>query len=146
MKKIAISLVIGTLCAVVAPPAGAAPPQPSTGKYYVDVDGHMAPVNGSFSATLTFSAPVQLPKVKLEPGTYVFTAITPSTIRVTSENGKKVYTMFNTLSASRHLDVHRAQIRFEKTSPTATPRVIGLFPEGSTLGFQPMYPKAKKTI
>ena len=141
MKRIAVSLVIGALCAVLPAAAGAATTQPSTGKYYVDVDGHMASMTAVFSATLTFSAPVQLPKVKLEPGTYVFTAITPSTFRVTSENGKKVYTTFNTIATTRHHDVTRAQVRFEKTAPTALPRLIGLFPEGSMTGFQPMYSK-----
>ena len=142
MKTIAISLVLGALTLGLAPAAGAQTAKPA--KYYVDVKGHIAPVTGSMEATLTFDKPVQIPKAVLPAGTYVFRLITPTTMRVTDEEGSKVFATFTTMSASRTSETMRAQLRFEDTGAGQPPRLIGVFPDGTTSGYQPLYSKKER--
>ena len=145
MKTIALSILIGALALGRVTPVQAQTVTTPT-KYYVRVQGHIAPLNTPFEATLTFDKPVQLPKVTLAAGTYLFTLITPGVMRVSSESGSKVYTVFNTAPSSRKQKTNYAQLRFEQMAPGEAPKLIGLYPEGAIDGYQPVYPKAQRTV
>lgn len=152
MKMIAFSLLLGAATLGLAPDAAAqaqASKHASTRpeKYYVDVKGHIAPMTGALEATLTFDKPVQIPKVILPAGSYLFTLIAPTTMRVTNEDGSKVFAVFNTMGAYRSTDenaMRRAQLRFEDTGAGQPPRLIGVFPENSSSGFSPLYSKKQR--
>lgn len=117
----------------------------ASNKYFVTVDGHMAPVAGtsSLETTLTFSHDVQVPGTTLAAGTYLFTLISPTTMRITSEDRKKVYTTFTTMPTSRSQVISHPQIRFERMPDGAT-RLIGLYPDGASTGYAPLYKKTHK--
>jgi hypothetical protein len=153
MKTIAFSLLLGVAALGLAPAAAVqAQTQKNTArptKYFVDVKGNMAQMTGALDATLTFDKPVQIPKAILPAGTYLFTLITPSTMRVTNEDGTHVFAVFNMMGASRLNERHesallRAQLRFEDTGAGQPPRLIGLFPDGSTSGWAPLYSKKQR--
>jgi len=149
MKTIAFSLLLGAAALGLAPAAAVqAQTQKSDArpaKYFVDVKGHMAQMTAALDATLTFDKPVQIPKAILPAGTYLFTLISPSTFRVTNEEGTHVFAVFNTMGASRLSETTtRAQLRFENSASGEPPRLIGLFPEGSTTGFSPLYSKKQR--
>src|SRR4051812_12376208 len=118
MKKIIFSTIVGAACVAFTPSAMA---QSTAGdKYYVTVKGTMTPVTGtsSLQTTLTFSGPVQLPKIKLPAGTYLFEMISSNAMRVSSEDGKQVFTSFSTVPTTRtrtHNDQH-AQVRLQNMS------------------------------
>ena len=143
MKSIAFSLLLGAAAFGLAPSAAQAQTA-KPAKYYVDVKGNIAPVTGSMEATLTFDKPVQIPKAILPAGTYVFSLITPTTMRVTDEEGSKVFATFTTMAATRTGPVKRAQLRFEDTGAGNPPRLIGVFADGSTSGYQPLYSKKQR--
>ena len=143
MKAIAVSLMLGTLLVGGVSAAGAASKTPGE-KFYVDVDGHLTSLTGAMNATVTFSAPVQVGKVRLEPGTYVFSQVGTSTFRVTSENRKKVFVTFTTTPVTRSRNVHRAQMRFEHGGPGEPARLLAMYPEGASDGYQIAAMKAKK--
>ena len=150
MKMIAFSLLLGAATLGLAPDAAAqaqasrhASTRPE--KYYVDVKGHIAPISGPMEATLTFDKPVQIPKAILPAGTYLFTLITPTTMRVSDEEGSKIFAVFSTMGASRApTDITRAQLRFETSGAGQPPRLIGVFPDGSMSGYQPLYSKKQR--
>lgn len=135
MKPMAVSFMFATFVTAFVSAASAAPQTPGS-KYYVDVQGHIAPLNGPLSATMTFSAPVQVGKTRLEAGTYLFTQVSTSTFRVTSEDRKKVYAVFTTVPAVRSRDVKRAQVRFEHAGAGEPQRLLAFYPEGAVNGYQ----------
>ena len=111
---------------------------------YVDIDGYVGPVSSSpLEATLTFSHDVQVPGVTLKAGSYVFTLISPTTMRITNEERSKVYTTFSTMPASRALTTSHAQVRFERM-PDGTTRLVGLYPDDAASGYAPIYRKTHK--
>lgn len=143
MRTIAFALFAAVLCAGAAHAADTASKTPSA-KYYVTVDGHIAPVNGnSLEATLTFSHDIQVPGATLPAGTYLFTLVSSNTMRITSEDRSKLYTTFSTTPVSRARRVNRAQLRFERM-PDGSTRLIGLYPDGSSSGYAPMFRKSQK--
>jgi len=143
MRRVIISCVLAAACAGVAPAAFGQ--QKKTSTYSVPVEGHLSSAQGTpLDATLTFSEPVQLPRIKLPAGTYNFMLVSPGTIRVTSEDRTQVLATFSTLPVSRTSDIEAPLVRFEHTSGTAGPKVIALFPEHSSVGWEPVYPSARK--
>jgi hypothetical protein len=143
MRTVTALLLMGA-CAVLAPSASAQSKTP-TGKYYVTVKGNMALTSSStLETTLTFSAPVQLPKIKLAAGTYLFTLVSPNTMRVSNADGTKVITTFSTVPTTRTRDLKHAQIRLESMPGGAPPKLIGLYTEGSNQGYQPVFPSGAK--
>src|SRR4051812_22822998 len=127
MKRIVLSLLLGAAAVGLAPDVVAqAQTQKNAArpaKYYVDVKGTILPLSGALEATLTFDKPVQIPKAVLPAGTYVFTMITSSTMRVSTEDGSKVFAVFSTMTASRNTaTTTRAQLRFEDTGAGQPPR------------------------
>jgi len=145
MKAIAISLMLTTLLVGGVSTAGAASKK-SGDKYYVDVQGHLASLTGPISATVTFSAPVQVGKVRLEPGTYLFSQVATSTFRVTSEDRKKVFVTFTTIPATRSRDERRAQMRFEHVGAGEPAKLLALYPEDSRDGYQIAASKTSKPV
>lgn len=141
MNKIALAVVAAGVCAGLAQPAAAAQVQPLT-KYYVSVDGSIAPVSlqGTFAATLTFDHDVQVPGAVLPAGTYLFTQTSPTTMLVTSEDRTKTYTSFDTIQATRLQSSTGAQLRFQRM-PDGAPRLIALYPYGGTNGYSLVFKK-----
>ena len=143
MRRVILSCVLAAACAGVAPAAFGQ--QRKTSKYSVPVEGHLSSAQGTLlDATLTFSEPVQLPRIKLPAGTYNFTLVSPGTIRITTGDRAHVLATFATLPVSRMADTDEPLVRFEHTAGTAGPKVIALFPEHSSLGWEPVYPSARK--
>lgn len=143
MKTIAFAVIATVVCAAAA--SAQTKPQAPSNKYYVTVDGHMAPLAGtsSLETTLTFSHDVEVPGATLPAGTYRFTLISPTTMRVASQDGKKVYTTFTGTPAARSTMLSHPQVRFERM-PDGTTRLIGLFPDGASTGYAPLYKKTHK--
>jgi len=157
MKTIAFSLLLGAAALGLAPAAAARAQThkdrdqdaPRPAKYYVDIKGNMVQMTDALEATLTFDKPVQIPKVVLPAGTYLFKLIGPSTMRVMNEDGTHVFAVFNMMGASRLSERHenvllRAQLRFQDTGAGRPPMLIGLFPDGSTSGWAPLYSKKQR--
>jgi len=144
MKTIALPLLFAAACAGFAP-AALAQSKPAPTKFYVTVDGHLSSASGGQpSATLTFSEPVQVPKADLPAGSYLFTMVSPSIVRVTSEDGRKVFTTFNTTTATRNRDLKHPQVRFERATAGAPLRLIGIYMEGSGSGYAPIYKRVHR--
>src|SRR5690349_7574136 len=103
MKTIAFAVIATVVCAGAA--SGQGKSQSQSNKYFVTVDGHMAPLAGtsSLETTLSFSHDVQVPGATLSAGTYLFTLISPTTMRIASEDRKKVYTTFTTVPTARSM-------------------------------------------
>jgi hypothetical protein len=142
MKTITLALIAAAICA--APVSAQTASKAASTKYYVDIDGHMAPVSGSsLEATLTFSHDVQVPGATLKAGSYLFTLISPTTMRITNEDRSKVYTTFATMPASRAVTTSHPQVRFERM-PDGTTRLIGLYPDDASSGYAPIYRKTHK--
>jgi hypothetical protein len=143
MRSVFFSCLIAAACAGVALAAPQSGHTPS--KYSVEVKGYMSSVGGTpLDATLTFSHAVQLPRIKLPAGSYVFTLISPSTMRVMTEDRSRILTTFSTMTVTRTDDIEPGLIRFERSSDSGGPRVIALFPDDTGIGYQPIYPSARK--
>ncbi len=96
---------------------------------------------------LTFSAPVALPGVTLPAGTYRFSrpdcAITDGLLRVSSQDGLKVYGTFLTIPEERQTPTHRPEVVFAEM-PAGSPEAIeAWFYSGETIGERLMYPKTE---
>jgi len=131
-------------CALLARPAAAAPKK-SPPEYRVAVAGHVTAVSGVLDGTLTFDHEVRVPGATLPAGTYRFTLIPPTTIRVTSEDGTNLYATFDTTPIARELTTTHAHVRFERM-PDGTTRLVGLFAEGSSSGYSPQYENPKRGV
>jgi hypothetical protein len=147
MKPIAFSLLIGAACVALWTAATAdskADSKTPSTKFYVTVQGPMTGASGSpLEATLTFSGPVQLPAIRLRAGTYRFRIVAPNTMRVSSEDDKKVYATFATTSVTRTAHLEQPLVSFER-SATDAPRLLAIYPEHARVGFQPLFPGARK--
>jgi hypothetical protein len=95
-------------------------------------------------AYLTFSAPVQVPGVMLNAGTYRFHLTNPDTSRnvlqVLSNDGAIVYAMFHTMPDSRTTVTENPVVSFRET-PVGVPRAIrSIFYGGEHRGYEFVYP------
>ena len=140
MRTIAFWLLLGAIGAAV-PPAVIAYSKANEKAFwertYVKVHGHMAPANGSpLEATLTFAAPVRLPKTTLDEGTYLFRIVTPSTLRISSVDGTKLFATFPTRTVTRTKDLSQPLVKFERTSSVLPPVLVALFAENASVGYQ----------
>lgn len=97
------------------------------------------------TAYLTFSAPVQVPGVTLNAGTYWFRLTNPDTSRnvlqVLSNDGSIVYAMFHTIPDSRTRLTEEAIVSFRETPEGVAPAVKSLFYGGEYRGYEFVYPK-----
>ena len=138
MTRMALAFVFAAeACALLAQPAAAAPKN-SSSDYRVAVAGHVTAVSGVIDGTLTFDHEVQVPGAALPAGTYRFTLVPPTTMRVTNEDGTKVYATFDTTPIVRQLTTSHAHVQFERMPDGAT-RLVGLYAEGSANGYSPLY-------
>jgi len=104
---------------------------------YVRVEGRMAAADGSpLVATLTFSAPVRLPKMTLRTGTYRFRIIAPSTLLISSVDGATVYATFATTTTIRTRDLSEPLVKFQRTSAALPPVLVAIFPENASVGYR----------
>jgi hypothetical protein len=94
---------------------------------------------------LTFSRTVQVPGVKLDPGTYRFRLANPDTsrnvIQVLSHDGSTVFAMFHTLPDSRTTVTRESTVTFRETPAGVPPAVKSLFYGGEHGGYEFEYPK-----
>jgi hypothetical protein len=133
------AIVVGlALLAFIAAPAAAQQPL----EYKVTVQGEI--VKGSAADHfLTFSAPFQLPDVTLPAGTYVFTVVAPSIVRVSSPDRAHYYAMFFTAPIPQEEATGEYEMVFARTIDTAPQRVTKWFLPYRTSGFEFLYPKAE---
>ena len=96
-------------------------------------------------ASLTFTAPVQIPGATLNAGTYRFHLTNPDTSRnvlqVLSNDGSVVYTMFHTISDSRVVLTEKPFVTFRETPAGVPPAVKSLFYGNEYHGYEFMYPE-----
>jgi hypothetical protein len=96
-------------------------------------------------AYLTFSAPVQVPGVTLNAGTYRFRLANPDTSRnvlqVLSHDGMTVYAMFHTIPDGRSSLTEDPVVTFRETPEGVPPAVRTLFYGGEYNGYEFVYPK-----
>lgn len=94
-------------------------------------------------AYLTFSAPVQIPGVTLNAGTYRFRLTNPDTsrnvIQVLSHDGAVVYSMFHTIPDSRIDLTDDPFVTFRETPVGVPPAVRSLFYGGEYHGYEFVY-------
>jgi hypothetical protein len=96
-------------------------------------------------AYLTFSAPVQVPGVTLNAGTYRFHLTNPETSRnvlqVLSNDGAIVYAMFHTIPDSRTSLTEDPVVTFRETPAGVPLAVRSLFYGSEHRGYEFVYPK-----
>ena len=96
-------------------------------------------------AFLTFSAPVQVPGVTLNAGTYRFRLTNPNTSRnvlqVLSNDGGTVYAMFHTIPDARTSMTNDPLVSFMETPAGVPPAVQSLFYGGEYRGYEFVYPE-----
>ena len=121
--RIALAFVCAVeTCVVLARPVAAASKE-SSPDYRVAVAGHVTAESGVLDGTLTFDHEVQVPGAALPAGTYRFTLVPPTAMRVTNEDGTKVYAMFDTTPIDRELTTSHAHVSAANTK-ARTNRVI----------------------
>jgi hypothetical protein len=99
---------------------------------------------------LTFSAPVALPGVTLPPGTYRFThpdcGMTSHVLRVSSQDGMKVYATLITIPEARTTPSREPEVIFAEM-PVGSPEALkAWFYPGETVGDELVYPKGEARI
>jgi hypothetical protein len=131
-----------TLVAAVAGLQGAAVDvSAQTGKFQetITVKSPAHPVLADHA--LTFSAPVALPGLSLQPGTYLFRQASPSALQVANMDGTP-YAMFLTIPTVRaSLTDGYAVVVGEPGAPGSPRRLIAVFEPGEYTGRQFIYPK-----
>ena len=111
-------------------------------EYNVTVMGEA--VKGSASDHfLTFSAPFQVPEVTLPAGTYVFTFVAPSIVRVSSPDRSQQYAMFFTAPAAQQEPGDQYEMVFARTNATAPVRIAKWFLPNKTTGVEFLYPRVE---
>ena len=136
--RIALAFVCAVeTCVVLARPVAAAS-KDSSPDYRVAVQGHVTAVSGVLDGTLTFDHEVQVPGATLPAGTYRFTLVPPTAMRVTNPDGTNVYATFDTTPIARELTTTHAHVQFERM-PDGSTRLVALYAEGSSNGYSPQY-------
>jgi hypothetical protein len=136
MRRAAIASL--ALFALTAAPAAAQQPL----EYRVTVQGEN--VKGSANDHfMTFDAPFQIPDVSLPAGTYVFTIVAPSVIRVSSPDRSHHYGMFFTTPVNRAETGGEYLMEFVPTVEGAPARIARWFLPNQSTGFEIPYPKAE---
>src|SRR5262252_3455798 len=93
---------------------------------------------------MTFSGPVDLPGISLPAGTYRFSLADPQTgrrvVKVTSQDGTKVYGLFLSMSNQRVTPTKQPVILFKEAAAGAPPAVKVWFYPGESYGYEFAYP------
>ena len=132
------AFIVGVLIACGAVSATAQQPI----EYNVIVTGEVAKGSAS-DHFLTFSGPFQIPEVTLPAGTYVFTVVAPSIIRVSSPDRLRQYAMFFTAPIVQAEPDDQYEMVMTRTDPTAPVRIAKWFLPNKTAGFEFLYPKVE---
>ncbi|HEX2462206.1 MAG TPA: hypothetical protein VHJ58_18810 [Vicinamibacterales bacterium] len=122
------AIAIGLSLMLVGMPAGAAAQQPDTHDRTI----------------MTFSAAVELPGMKLEPGTYVFRladTASRNVIQVLSQDEMQVLGQWLYVSAERREVTGDTVVTFREASANTTPAIQFWFYPGEKIGKEFMYPK-----
>jgi len=95
----------------------------------------------------TFSGPVALPGATLPAGRYVFrivdTTSSRKVIQVLSDDGKKPFTMSNTIPDQRRDPAKDATVSFYETARGTPAAVKSWWYPGESIGYQFIYPRAQ---
>jgi hypothetical protein len=136
MKRVAtISLALLALTAI---PAAAQEPQ----EYKVTVLGEM-PRGSTNDHFLTFSGPFQIPEVTLPAGTYVFTIVAPSVVRVSSADRSQYYATFFTIPVMQLDPGDQYSVVLARIADGSAPRITKWFLPNQEAGYEFRYPKAE---
>lgn len=122
------AIAIGLSLMLVGMPTGAAAQQPDTHDRTI----------------MTFSAAVELPGMKLEPGTYVFRladTASRNVIQVLSQDEMQVLGQWLYVSAERREVTGDTVVTFREASANTTPAIQFWFYPGEKIGKEFMYPK-----
>jgi len=104
--------------------------------------------NFSRTTYLTFSGPVELPRVTLPAGTYVFQLANPTSgdrtvIRVGTRDGKTHYGYFLTMPNKRMTPPNQPMVMFRE-SPAGSPKAVrAWFYPGVSTGYEFVYPRSQ---
>ena len=151
MRTIAFWLFLGAMGAGVSPTVSA-DSRPNPLKVWkvtlVTVQGPMTAEAGApLDATLTFSRAVRLQRVILPTGTYRFRMVTPSNIRVSRVRSAdaprtepNIDVTFATTTVNRTDDLSEPRFKFTQSRTNWPPRLIAIFPENSSVGYQLLDP------
>ena len=116
---------------------------------YVTMHGPVtATPESPLEATLTFKGAVRLPSsVTLPPGTYHFQMVSPNLLRITSADGRaKVLATFATTTVTRTRDLDQPLVRFERTAYDRPPRLMAIFPENASVGYELSMPDDRRAL
>ena len=112
-------------------------------EYRVTVLGETA--RGSASDHfLTFNGPFQIPGVALPAGTYVFTFVTPSVVRVSSLDRSQHYGMFATIPVTQVETGDQYEVVLTRTVDGAPQRIAKWFLPYQSAGFEFLYPNIER--
>jgi len=145
MRTIACWLLLGAISAgcssiVSADPKVVSKARPRTvwTTTYVTMHGPVAATPESpLEATLTFKGAVRLPSnVTLPPGTYHFQMVAPNMLRISSMGDARILATFATTVVTRSRDLDQPLVRFERTAYDRPPRLMAIFPENASVGYQ----------
>ncbi len=108
------------------------------------------PANGGQwdkATTVTFSAPVELPNIVLQPGTYVFRLLdTPGdrhVVQVFNAEETHLYATILAIPNARLTPTEKTVLPFEERSPGMPEALHAWFYPGDNFGQEFVYPKAK---
>lgn len=132
------AFIVGVLIAFGAVSAAAQQPV----EYNVTVTGDVAKgsANDHF---LTFSGPFQIPEVTLPAGSYVFTVVEGSIVRVSSPDRSQMYAMFFTSPVAQQEPGDQYEMVFARPNASAPVRIAKWFLPNKTGGFEFLYPKVE---
>jgi LPXTG-motif cell wall-anchored protein len=132
MRRISTIVGVGAITLLLGLPAGTAAQMPDTRDRTI----------------MTFSAPVELPGMRLEAGTYVWKlADTPSrnVIQVFTQDEKEILGQWLFISAERREVTGETVVTFRETSAGSMPAVQYWFYPGESIGKEFIYPKDQAT-
>jgi hypothetical protein len=112
--------------------------------FYVQASLDRGHLRGSSPSdqVLTFSVPVQVPRVILPAGTYIFRPMSSGVVQVLAANGSHV-TIFMAIPATKADVKHAGEALFLRVRDDVPIKLMAWYPEIGT-GFQPIYPKSDK--
>ena len=128
MKRISAIVAAGAMTLLFGLPAGTAAQMPDTRDRTI----------------MTFSAPVELPGMRLEAGTYVWKLADTSSrnvIQVFTQDEKEILGQWLFISAERRDVTGDTVVTFRETSAGSTPAVQFWFYPGESIGKEFIYPK-----
>jgi hypothetical protein len=128
MKRISAIVAAGAMTLLFGLPAGTAAQMPDTRDRTI----------------MTFSAPVELPGMRLEAGTYVWKLADTSSrnvIQVFTQDEKEILGQWLFISAERRDVTGETVVTFRETSAGSTPAVQFWFYPGESIGKEFIYPK-----